>query len=82
MTNKLSEAIGNDLTVKMFNKGVSDYKIHTTLKICSAPTLEKIKKGKNTKNIPLSVILKIYEAINEKNINIEENGFKLIIKAF
>lgn len=79
MVEKIAKAIGQDLTEKMNKKKISDYYIHSNLLICTAPTLTKIKKGKYYKSYPLDVLINIYKAIGEQNINIKDNSFTVYI---
>ena len=80
MVEIISKAIGKDLTEKMTNKNISDYYIHSNLQICTAPTLNKIKKGKYYKSYPLGVVVQIYKAIGQDLINITFEQGKLEIK--
>ena len=77
---KINKLIGKDLTLKMEQKYISDYHIHTKLKICSPWLLKCIKNGLNENNIPLRVIIEIYKAIGEGEINVKDNGNTLVIK--
>ena len=78
---KLNELIGKDLTRIMEENKASDYYIHTSLKLCSPPTLKHIKTGNPTcKMIPLNTILNIYKALGQKEVDIEDKKNTLTIE--
>jgi len=80
MIDSINKLLGEDLSLKMKNKNISDYKIHTKLNICSMYNLTKIKKGYNIKSLPLYIIIDIYKAIGEDCIDIKTDNFTLYIK--
>jgi len=80
MIEELSKAIGKDITGIMKSKGVSDYYIWCTCKLCTEPTLSKIKKGKYKKSLPLGKIIDLYKLLGEKDISILGSDIKFIVK--
>lgn len=76
MDYKINELIGKDLTIKMNEKNVSDYHVHTKLGLCNAPMLTRIKRGK-LNNVPLNKIIEIYKAIGCNEISVKKDNFSI-----
>jgi hypothetical protein len=79
MLKTISKEIGNDLRLKLANKKISEYQLYTHDKICSRGTLKNILKGNSDNTLPMDKIIKIYKAIDEKEININTDSFKLFV---
>jgi hypothetical protein len=78
--NKVNVEIGKALTKLMEDKKVKDYHLHTTLSICTSPILTRIKRGTNKTATNFPVIMEIYRAMGEKEINISNEGVRLLVK--
>jgi hypothetical protein len=78
MTNTIHKLIAKDLESKL---KVSPFAFHKEIsKEISYPTLKKILEGVGGNSIPLSLYVKIYKAIGEKEINISGSGVRLLVK--
>jgi hypothetical protein len=77
---EIHKQIALDLNAKIKSKKITKYHLHKTLNICSEPTLLKILRGNGGKTLPLSIIVKIYRALGETEINISKEDFKLFVR--
>jgi hypothetical protein len=77
---EIHKQIAIDLNTKIKAKNITKYHLHKTLNTCSEPTLLKILRGNGGKTLPWSIIVKIYRALGETEININKEELKLFVR--